>query len=66
MRAPRARQGRYALTGEAIGFLATGTWKRRLAGLRRPNQRATPVAYRQGLFRRVCNTDIERIESAWR
>ena len=61
---------RYALAGEVVGFLATGTWQRRfpelLGELRRPNHTTNPVAYWEGVFRRVYNTDIEGIESAWR
>lgn len=63
-------RGRYALAGEVVGFLATGTWKRRfpelIAELRAPNRTASPVKYWQNLFQKVYNTDIEGIESAWR
>jgi len=63
-------EGRYALAGEVVGFLASGTWQRRfpelLGELRRPNHNTNPVAHWEGVFRRVYNTDIEGIESAWR
>lgn len=62
-------EGRYALAGEVVGFLATGTWQRRfpelMAELRRPNHTSNPIAFWEGVFRRVYNTDIDGIESAW-
>jgi hypothetical protein len=61
---------RYALAGEVVGFLATGTWKHRfpalLAELRRPNQETNPIKLWEGIFQRVYQTNIEGIESAWR
>lgn len=63
-------EGRYALAGEVVGFLATGTWRKRfpslIAELRRPNHVSGPIALWEGVFRRVYDTDIEGIESAWR
>ena len=62
--------GRYAIAGEVVGFLATGTWQRRfpmlLAELRRPNQEKNPIKLWEGIFQRVYRTNIEGIESAWR
>ena len=67
---PGTANGRYALSGEVVGFLATGTWRRRfpalIAELRRPNQETNPIKLWEGIFQRVYFTNIEGIESAWR
>ena len=36
-----------------------------IAELRRPNHTSNPIAFWEGVFRRVYNTDIDGIESAW-
>jgi len=63
-------EGRYALAGEVVGFLATGTWKRRfpelLSELRSPNYATNPIDHWESVFMKVYNTDIEGVESAWR
>jgi len=62
-------EGRYALAGEIVGFLATGAWKRRfpdlLEELRKPDDNVNPIAHWEGVFGRIYKTDIAGVESAW-